>query len=124
MRAETILVVDDDPAVRGLAKWMLESGGYRVYAADSAKQAIALAQQLQCGLDLLLTDMAMPVTDGHDLIIAIRRMCPLVRTMAMSGALLPGESRHRDYFVLPKPFTRDELLATVKQILHPRGLPA
>src|SRR3954447_634895 len=52
-------------------------------------------------------DMVMPEVDGHDLIMTIRRMCPVVKTMAMSGALLPNDSRHRNYFVLPKSFTQD-----------------
>jgi len=123
MKPETILVVDDNPAVLTLAKLMLATEGYRVYAAQSAKQAIAIAQEVQFGLDLLLTDMLMPEVDGHDLIVTIRRMCPLVRTMVMSG-FSPEDSRQRDYLVLPKPFTQDQLLATVKQILDPQDLPS
>jgi len=123
MRTPTVLVVDDDPAVLRLSKLMLESEGYHVYAVENAKQAIAVAHELQCVLNLLLTDMVMPEVDGHDLIITIRRMCPLVKTMAMSGALLPGDSRDRNYPVLPKPFTQDQLLAAVKQILQTQQLP-
>jgi len=121
MRTTTILVVDDDKAVLGLAKWILAGEGYRVYAAESAKEAIAIAKELQCGLDLLLTDMVMPVTDGHDLILTVRRMCPQAHTMAMSGAFSPSDLRQRDYLVLHKPFTREELLAAVRQILNPQS---
>jgi CheY-like chemotaxis protein len=111
-----ILVVDDDSAVLGMSRLILESEGYRVHAAESAKQAIEIAQELQCGLNLLLTDIVMPVMDGHDLIMTIRRMCPSVNMMAMSG-FLPDNSSERDYLVLKKPFTRDQLLAAVKQML-------
>jgi two-component system, cell cycle sensor histidine kinase and response regulator CckA len=105
-----------------LTKWILEDEGYRVYAAETAKEALAIAEELQCGLDLLLTDMVMPVTDGHDLILAVRRMCPQTHTMAMSGAFSHGDIRQRDYFVLRKPFTRDGLLAAARQILNPQSL--
>src|SRR3954469_21441844 len=116
----TILVVDDDPAVLRLVLRMLEREGYRVHAAKSPSAAIAIAEQLQCGLDLLLTDMAISETDGHNLILTIRRLCPRIKTMAISGALPPGDFR-RDYEVLRKPFTRDQLLADVKQILNPQA---
>ena len=122
MRTTTILVVDDDKAVLRLTKSILEGEGYRVYAAESAKEAIVIAEKLQCGLDLLLTDMVMPVTDGHDLILSMRRMCPQVHTMAMSGAFLSGDVRQRDYLVLRKPFVREELLAAVRRILEPQPL--
>ena len=118
MKPTTILLVDDESAVLGMVRVMLESEGYRVHAAHSAKDAIAIAQELRCGLNLLLTDIMMPVMDGHDLITTIRQLCPRVRTMAMSG-FVPDYPRERDYVVLHKPFTRDELLAAVKQILTP-----
>jgi CheY-like chemotaxis protein len=120
MSTTTILIVDDNRAVLGLTKSVLESEGYRVYATESAKDAIAVAQRLQCGLDLLLTDIAMPEMDGHDLIATVRRLCPNVRTMAVSG-YAPGNPAERDYLIVAKPFTRDELLAAVKQILNPQS---
>jgi CheY-like chemotaxis protein len=120
MRTTTILIVDDNRAVLGVTKSVLESEGYQVYAAESAKSAIAVAQRLQCGLDLLLTDIVMPEMDGHNLIAIIRRLCPNVSTIAMSG-FAPGNPAERDYFVLAKPFTRDQLLAAVNKILNPQG---
>ena len=121
MPTTTILLVDDDSAVLGMAKLLLESEGYQVHAANSASQAIAIAQEVQCGLNLLLTDIVMPVMDGHDLIMTIRRMCPSAKTMAMSG-FVPESSTDRDYLLLRKPFTRDQLLSAVKRILDAQGL--
>jgi len=111
---ETILIVDDDSAVLGLVKGMLETEGYRVYAAESAAEAIAIAHELKSGFDLLLTDMVMPVTGGHDLIQAIRRLYPNARTIAMSGALPTDDIKERDYSILPKPFTQEQLLASLE----------
>lgn len=114
-RKETILVVDDEPAVRRLTSLMLESAGYDVYSAASAAEAVELAERLACGLNLLLTDMQMPGVDGHELIGRIRRICPHMDVMVFSGFL--GEDRPRNYPVLPKPFTREQLLAAVRAIL-------
>jgi two-component system cell cycle sensor histidine kinase/response regulator CckA len=117
----TILLVDDDAAVLSLTKWILESDGYCVYSAENAGDAIMIAQELNGGFNLLLTDMVMPVTGGDDLILAIRRTFPNVRTMAMSGAPAPGDFQQRDYPILAKPFTREQLLAAVKKVLNPQG---
>jgi CheY-like chemotaxis protein len=116
-----ILLVDDDSAVLGFTKALLESGGHLVCAAGSAAEAIAIAQEHRCGFNLLLTDMVMPVTGGHDLILAIRRMCPNMSMMAMSGALLDDNYREMDYHILPKPFTREQLLAAVYQTVNGRA---
>ena len=117
MKAATVLVVDDEQQVRRLAEVILQAEGYQVYTAANAAEALALANHLQCGLNLLLTDMIMPETDGHDLILAIRRVCPYTDTLLMSGALLPGDARVRNYGILPKPFTMNQLLNTVKEAL-------
>jgi CheY-like chemotaxis protein len=118
MRPANILVVEDDTAVRRLAKWILEDEGYRVYEAANGSEALEVAHQLQCGLNLLLTDMLMPGIDGHDLIRAIRRICPHMDTILMTGALTAGDVRSRNYPVLLKPFSRAQLLTTVKQIIN------
>jgi DNA-binding NtrC family response regulator len=116
MKSATILVVDDERPVRRLAERMLQSAGYQVCTAESPDEAIAIAERLQCGLNLLLTDMRMPGVDGHDLILKIRRICPHIDTMVYSG-FLPDDGRERNYPILPKPFTKDQLLGAVKTIL-------
>jgi YesN/AraC family two-component response regulator len=58
----------------------------------------------------------MPGVDGHDLILKIRRLCPHIDTMVFSG-FAPDDGRPRTYPILPKPFTKQQLLAAVKQIL-------
>lgn len=115
-RKETILVVDDEAAVRRLTARLLQNAGYDVHTAESANAAIAVAQELQCGLNLLLTDMRMPGVDGYELIGQIRRICPYVDTMVFSG-FIPDDGRPKNYPILPKPFTKDQLLAAVRQVL-------
>jgi two-component system cell cycle response regulator CpdR len=111
-----ILVVDDEWAVLRLAQVMLTTGGYEVYVANSALEAIEVAERLQCGLNLLLTDMRMPNVDGHDLSLTIRRICPQIDTMVFTG-YAPEDGRERNYPILKKPFTYSEMLYAVKQVL-------
>ena len=113
---ETILVVDDEPAVRRLTALMLRSAGYEVYVAGSAAEAIELAERHGCGLNLLLTDMRMPFVDGHDLIGRIRQICPRVDVMVFTG-FIGDDQRPRNYPILGKPFTREQLLTAVREIL-------
>jgi DNA-binding NtrC family response regulator len=112
----TILVVDDESAVRRAVEGMLQREGYQVYTAESASEAVSIAERLDCGINLLVTDMHMPDTDGHQLIQAIRQICPRLGTMMMSG-FVPTDEPDRDYPILSKPFTKDQLLAAVKQVL-------
>jgi CheY-like chemotaxis protein len=95
---------------------MLQSAGYHVYTAQSASEAIALVERLECSVSLLVTDMSMPGTDGHQLLQAVRQICPHLGTMVMSG-YVPADGPNRDYPFLSKPFTQDQLLAAVKQVL-------
>ena len=111
----TILVVDDESAVRRLVEQMLKQAGYRVCSAGSAGEALAVLERLG-GVNLLVTDIVMPGTDGHQLIGTIRQIYPHVRTMAISG-FVQKDAPDRDYRVLMKPFTGDQLLAAVKQVL-------
>lgn len=117
MRKAIILVVDDETPVLRMAELALSQEGYEVHTASGAVEALSLAEQLQCGLNLLLTDMMMPGIDGHDLISRIRRLCPYIDTVVMTGGLLPEDSRTRNYRIIAKPFSLNELLGTVKEIL-------
>lgn len=117
MRAATVLIVDDEDQVRRLAELILLAEGYQVYTAGNAVEALAIARQLECRLNLLLTDMVMPEIDGHELILSIRQVCPYMDTMVMSGGLLADDERLKNYGILPKPFTMDQLIGAVKEIL-------
>ena len=117
MAAATILIVDDQQQVLRMVEVMLQAAGYEVYAASNATDALAVARQVGCGLNLLLTDMMMPGIDGHDLILAIRRLCPNVDTIVMSGALSADDVRIKNYKIIWKPFTMDQLVEVVKEVL-------
>lgn len=118
----TILVVDDEEAVRTLASMVLTRSGYRVLVAGDCEEAMAVQQQHQDELDLLLTDISLPGGNGRELATAILDVQPEIKVLYMSG--LPGfevfEPHGRppegsDF--LPKPFRTAELLNHVNGLL-------
>ena len=112
-----VLVVEDEPMVRGLLEGMLGELGFRVTAAASGAEALALVDGGRLEPDLVLTDMIMPGMTGTDLVERLRRVRPGLRAAIMSGysegsvssqGLLGPGTRF-----LRKPFTSRELAAAV-----------
>jgi CheY-like chemotaxis protein len=118
---ETLLLVEDENAVRTFARRMLERYGYRVLSAANPSDALALCSDPGLEIDLVLTDVRMPGGTGPELVDTLQRQRPALRAMFMSGyndlpdALTgaPGDPR---YF-LAKPFAGAELAAKVRAIL-------
>jgi two-component system, cell cycle sensor histidine kinase and response regulator CckA len=113
----SILVVEDDSAVRAFVVATLEHAGYRVMATGSSSQAAALAEGLDEHIDLLLTDVVMPGGNGQDLADRLLVNRPSMRVVLMSGYdSTPTAGRRNEGFVfLPKPFGANELTAAVRQ---------
>ncbi|MEO8368989.1 MAG: ATP-binding protein [Candidatus Solibacter sp.] len=118
---ETILLVEDDPQVRGLTRTMLVRLGYRVFEADSADQALAIAADLQGPLDLLLTDVVMPRVSGTDLARQILDSRPGVRVLYMSGytdsGVIDQGKLSADTPFIQKPFTAESLSRKLREVL-------
>jgi CheY-like chemotaxis protein len=118
---ETVLLVEDDEAVRDAAARVLRSGGYRVVAAAGAEGAVEAARAETRPPALLVTDVVMPGTTGRGLADQLRREQPGLRVLFLSGyaqdviathgVLDPTES------FLAKPFTATSLLAKVRKVL-------
>ncbi len=122
---ELVLVVDDELAIREVAKVMLERFGYRVLLASHGAEALALYAQHSSTIDVVLTDMAMPIMDGPALIWALRAMNPNVRIVASSGltdthGLSRAVSAGVAHFV-PKPYTGETMLRTLHTVLRGEG---
>jgi two-component system, cell cycle sensor histidine kinase and response regulator CckA len=113
-----ILVVEDEPVVRRFVAEILREAGHRVHATGSAKEGLEIATKREL-LDLLVTDVVMPVMDGLTLAARIRVHQPNVRVILMSGyqdrAAATGETAS---MLLPKPFTAEELRARVEEVLQ------
>ncbi|MFL5828977.1 MAG: response regulator, partial [Solirubrobacteraceae bacterium] len=116
---ETILVVEDEPAVLRLVKRILTKNGYVVLDAGSAEGAMALAAQHQ--FDLLLTDSVMPIMSGGQLserIEQIRPGRPVLFMSGYSGTLLAHQAALNDTTALiQKPFTEQALLDKIRDTL-------
>jgi two-component system, cell cycle sensor histidine kinase and response regulator CckA len=118
---ETILLVEDDGAVRAFAAQVLRSLGYRVVEAADGVQALQQAELVQ-PIDLLLTDIMLPRMSGTLLAHELVTRQPTLRVLYMSGyadhAKLP-DGTALGPLVLPKPFGRAELARAVRVMLKP-----
>ena len=117
MPTPRILVVDDEIGVLKYTVTILRRHGYEVHAASDAPAALRIAEQLSCGLNLLLTDVAMPGVSGHELVRSVRRMCPYVDVLVVSGALQEGNQGLANCPFLKKPFSPTALATAVREIL-------
>jgi two-component system cell cycle sensor histidine kinase/response regulator CckA len=118
---ETVLVVEDQDAVRGFVRQVLTDAGYSVLVASNWNEALRLATDPLCKIDLLLTDVVMPELSGGDLATRIRAQYPALRVLYMSGfatdtlahrgVLNPGTS------LLQKPFAGADLARKVREVL-------
>ena len=119
---ETILLAEDDDAVRSLTYAMLTSAGYRVLQAGDGREALDISRA-QDRLNLLLTDVLMPGMNGPELARRLQADRPSLKVLFMSGYLKdlgPGEPEPTDSQFLQKPFTMSELLMSVRGILDAR----
>lgn len=124
----TILVIDDEPQLRGMVKQMLAQEGYAVEEAHNGAEGLRAFRQAPA--DLVITDIVMPEKEGIETIRELRRDFPDVKIIAMSGGgrVDPGEYLHFALKlgaarILRKPFRFHELLEAVRDVLEapPRG---
>ena len=117
-----ILVVDDEPSVRQVVRKTLEHAGFDVVEAEDGKVALDACRANP--MDLVVTDLFMPVMDGLELIVQLREVCPDTKVVAISGAMyekrprfLEIAGRMASVVTLAKPFEIDALLAAVQEAL-------
>jgi CheY-like chemotaxis protein len=115
----TILVADDVAEIPLLITAFLRPTGHKIITVNSGRELLKAVREQP--IDLVITDIVMPDGDGHDAIATLSRLHPTVRVIAMSGG---GNSMPTDPglrlakglgadALLPKPFTKDQLLAAV-----------
>jgi DNA-binding NtrC family response regulator len=121
----TILLAEDEPAVRIVTREALELGGFQVIEADGPDSALRVAADNSIRIDVLLTDIIMPGMNGADLARRIRLSRPNLVTLFMTGyaeseavRLAALEFRHQ---YIQKPFTVSDLLTRVADALSSRG---
>jgi CheY-like chemotaxis protein len=125
-RRPTILLAEDEPAVRSLVEHILRSAGFTVVAAVDGREALDIAEGMG-SIDLLLTDVMMPRLNGPDLATALREQRPGQPVLFMSGFTddILGERGiiSPEVELLTKPFTPKELVARINQVLAATGVP-
>jgi two-component system cell cycle sensor histidine kinase/response regulator CckA len=118
--SETILIVEDEAAVRSFARAVLESSGYTVLVAPDGEEGLARASAYEGRLDLLLTDVVMPKIGGRQLAETLRRARPDMKLLFMSGytdqPVLSG-SGGVNGILLQKPFVALDLVRKVRRVL-------
>jgi CheY-like chemotaxis protein len=123
-RSETILLADDESALRNLAHAILRRHGYRVLLAEDGLQAVELYRTHHERIDLVVLDLTMPRLSGRDAFHQIRQINPEARVLVASGYsadhLSLEEQRHLAGFV-SKPYRPDGLAVAVHEALAARG---
>jgi CheY-like chemotaxis protein len=118
---ESVLIVEDDDAVRSVAQRILATHGYGVLEAADGAAALRLCAQTSPPVDLILTDMIMPEMSGAEMARQLRERHPGIRVLYMSG--YTGEAARRQRMLEPgaecieKPFTPEALAAKVREML-------
>ncbi len=119
---DTVLLVEDEDAVRSFAARALRLRGYTVLEASGGEAALDIVRSRAESIDLLITDVVMPNMDGPTLVRAARPLRPEMRIIFMSGyaedAFRRNEENAENLHFLPKPFGLKQLVAKVKEVLQ------
>jgi two-component system cell cycle sensor histidine kinase/response regulator CckA len=122
---ETILLAEDDPAVREMTRLILSRQGYNVLACSCGKEALALSGEQLAGVRLLVSDVVMPGMNGRELAERLRQSNPGLKVLMISGYADPlsaGQGLLEDDIqFLPKPYSAEGLLARTRALLDASG---
>ncbi len=119
--ATVVLMVDDEPAVRNLFALALRREGYHVVEAGNGVEALELAKQLTT-LDLVVTDVVMPVMKGPEFAAKLREARPDMKFVFVSGYLV-SDDLGPNSTMLAKPFMRQDLVKKVLDVIGPANQP-
>jgi CheY-like chemotaxis protein len=119
---ETVLVVEDEPAILELVLRLLTQLGYTALIANSPLAALELARSHQGSIDLLITDVVMPEMNGRELAERLQKLTPTLEVLYMSGYTSNIIARRgvldEDVVLLQKPFSKHSFADKVHQALH------
>jgi PAS domain S-box-containing protein len=122
---DTVLLVEDEDAVRSFAARALRMRGYNVLEASGGEEALEIVKSGVAEIHLLITDVVMPNMDGPTMVRHVKELKPDLAVIFMSGyaeeAFRRSEQSSEDIHFLPKPFGLKELAAKVKDVLSAQG---
>ena len=121
-KGETVLVVEDEAALREVTKRIFTRNGYHVITAESGPEAVAIATEWPGDIHLLVTDVVMPHMLGREVAEKMRGIKPGIEVLFMSGyarPVLASQGRLDPHVaLLEKPFSETDLLSMAGQVLN------
>jgi two-component system cell cycle sensor histidine kinase/response regulator CckA len=124
---DTILLVEDEEAVRSFAARALRMRGYNVIEASGGEEALEHVRDGKAPIHLIITDVVMPNMDGPTMVRQVKRIRPDMQVIFMSGyaeeAFRRNDEKAEDLHFLPKPFGLKQLAAKVKEVLSGAPVP-
>jgi two-component system, cell cycle sensor histidine kinase and response regulator CckA len=122
---ETVLLVEDEPALMKLARMMLQKMGFTVLTSQNPMEAIRIVQKYAGTIHLLITDIIMPEMNGRDLTVVLQGIKPGLKCLFMSGysadVLAHQGSLENVTNFIAKPFTYNDLSLKISAILGDRS---
>ncbi len=119
---EVILLVEDEESVRAFSARALASRGYEVLEAEDGEEALEVYEEVEGKIDLLISDVMMPVMDGPTLLAELRQINPELKAILMSGYAEDSTRKQmdgeQDFVFLNKPFQLKQLISTIKDALN------
>lgn len=119
--SETILLVEDDPAVRNLVTSMLEKHGYQVLVSQNPSDVAVICEKHSGQIHLLLTDLILPGINGRDVAKHVGTLRPDTKVLFMSGytddALIHTQGFDKEFAFLQKPFSSGTLGTKIREVL-------
>lgn len=113
----TILMVDDEDLILTMGQTVLSEFGYEVLTSNNGRDALEILKKQKNKIKLVITDLVMPQMSGRELVEQILNIAPDIKILYTSGFVRPSTKEEENY--LQKPFTSQDLLLKVKQILNP-----
>ncbi|MFQ5598011.1 MAG: PAS domain S-box protein [Nitrospiria bacterium] len=119
--SETILFVDDDELIRGMAQTALEMRGYKVLLAESGDRTLEIFREKHAEIQLVILDLTMPRQSGWEVLRRLRSLAPALKVILSSGHDISGQAKDpkdlEAVAMLPKPYTPRDLVKKVRDIL-------
>ena len=119
--SETVLLVEDDENVRSFMESILSKHGYTVRTAENGDEALRVFREHPGGVDLVVTDVVMPIMSGRELVDKLRARQPDLKCIYVSGytdeAIVHHGVLDEDVELIQKPFSREALLMKIREVL-------
>jgi DNA-binding response OmpR family regulator len=123
---ESILLVEDEDALRDIVRLLLESKGYKVYTVQNGKEAVNVYKQNEKEIALTLTDMGLPGMTGADVFKKLREINSSANVVLASGFFEPDIKSELDKAgakgFIQKPYSPDEVLRKIREVLDKKEI--